>query len=172
MTRCSASESIGIADRSRTRPGPSQRSGTVEGRHRQPVHRPSRLRPRDPGRRRLGHLQDRGQPARRLRHEEIVHRQAPDQVAAALDHVGLAEPDSLILSEFSRGRALWKIGTHTALVHHVIAPSEAPFCHRDARMDLSAQTPDVPLSRARRQDSFGTRGCGASNSLSTGSSAL
>lgn len=65
---------------------------------------------------------------------KIVHRQAPDQIAAAVDHVGLTEPESRILAQLSRGRALWKIGNHTTLVRHIVAPSEEAFCDTDARM--------------------------------------
>ena len=65
---------------------------------------------------------------------KIVHRQAPDQIAAAVDHVGLTEPESRILAHLSRGRALWKIGNRTTVVSHVVAPSEQSFVDTDAKM--------------------------------------
>lgn len=65
---------------------------------------------------------------------KIVHRQAPDQIAAAVEHVGLTEPESQIVGQLSRGRAIWKIDRRTTLVEHVLAPSEQPFCDTDARM--------------------------------------
>jgi type IV secretory pathway VirB4 component len=65
---------------------------------------------------------------------KIVHRQAPDQVAAAVEHVGLTEPESEIMGQLSRGRAIWKMGHRTTLVRHLLAPSERAFCDTDARM--------------------------------------
>jgi hypothetical protein len=65
---------------------------------------------------------------------KVILRQAPDQVAAAADHVGLTDPEARIIGQLGRGRALWKVGSRTTLVRHVIAPSEAAFCYTDARM--------------------------------------
>jgi type IV secretory pathway VirB4 component len=65
---------------------------------------------------------------------KVILRQAPDQVAAAVDHVGLTDPEARIIGQLGRGRALWKVGSQTTLVRHVIAPSEAAFCDTDARM--------------------------------------
>jgi hypothetical protein len=65
---------------------------------------------------------------------KVILRQAPDQVAAAVEHVGLTEPEAAIISHLSRGRALWKVGARTTIVRHVIGPSEQSMCDTDARM--------------------------------------
>jgi type IV secretory pathway VirB4 component len=65
---------------------------------------------------------------------KIVHRQAPDQIASAVEHVGLTQPEARIMGQLARGRALWKIGAHTTLVEHVIAPSEEALCDTDQNM--------------------------------------
>ena len=66
---------------------------------------------------------------------KIILRQAPDQMEAAATHFGLTDPEARIIGQLTRGRALWKIGSRTAVVHHVIAPSEEAFCDTDARMN-------------------------------------
>jgi type IV secretory pathway VirB4 component len=65
---------------------------------------------------------------------KIILRQAPDQLDTTVAHFGLTEPEARIVSQLTRGRALWKIGGRTALVHHLIGPAEEPMCDTDARM--------------------------------------
>jgi type IV secretory pathway VirB4 component len=64
---------------------------------------------------------------------KIILRQAPDQLDQAAAHLGLTAPEVRIVSQLARGRALWKIGARTAVVHHHIAPSET-FTDTDSRM--------------------------------------
>lgn len=66
---------------------------------------------------------------------KIILRQAPDQLDAAVTHFGLTEPESRIIGQLVRGRALWKVGGRTAVVHHVIGAHEEDICDTDARMD-------------------------------------
>jgi hypothetical protein len=65
---------------------------------------------------------------------KIILRQAPDQLAAATAHFGLTVPEASIIGQLSRGRALWKLGGRTAVVHHVLAPTEMSIVDTDARM--------------------------------------
>jgi type IV secretory pathway VirB4 component len=74
---------------------------------------------------------------------KVILRQAPDQVAAAVEHVGLTTPEADIISHLRRGRALWKVGARTTMVEHVIAPSEQPLCFTDQRMGLVGSTRPV-----------------------------
>lgn len=64
---------------------------------------------------------------------KVILRQAPDQVAPAVEQVGLTEQEAAIIGHLARGRALWKVGSRTTIVRHVVAPSES-FCDTDARM--------------------------------------
>ncbi len=64
----------------------------------------------------------------------VILRQAPDQLDAT-SHFGLSEPERSIIGQLTRGRALWKVGGHTAVVHHLIAPSEEAICDTDDRMN-------------------------------------
>jgi hypothetical protein len=65
---------------------------------------------------------------------KIVLRQAPDQLVGAERMFGLTDPEVRIVGQLSRGRALWKIGGRTAVVHHLIAPREQQLCDTDSRM--------------------------------------
>ena len=66
---------------------------------------------------------------------KIILRQAPDQLAAATTHFGLTAPEANIVGQLTRGRALWKLGGRTAVVHHLIGPGEAELVDTDARMN-------------------------------------
>lgn len=65
---------------------------------------------------------------------KIILRQAPDQLDAAVAHFGLTAPEASIVGQLTRGRALWKIGGTTAVVHHVLGPAERAIIDTDARM--------------------------------------
>ncbi len=52
---------------------------------------------------------------------------------------GLTDPEVQIVGQLTRGRALWKIGGRTAVVHHLVAPAEAALCDTDARMIRTEQ---------------------------------
>lgn len=64
----------------------------------------------------------------------VLFRQSSDQVSEATELLGLTGPEAALLPRLAKGRALWKIGERTAVVSHVIGPSERGFCDTDARM--------------------------------------
>jgi hypothetical protein len=64
----------------------------------------------------------------------VLFRQSTDQVKEAADLLDLTTTERLLLPRLAKGRALWKVGGHTAVVEHVIAPAERSFCDTDARM--------------------------------------
>jgi hypothetical protein len=65
---------------------------------------------------------------------KVILRQAPDQLDAAVAHFGLTGPEASIVGQLSRGRALWKLGGRTAVVQHILGPSEWEIIDTDARM--------------------------------------
>ncbi len=65
---------------------------------------------------------------------KILLRQAPDQLAAASAHFGLTEPETRVVGQLTRGRALWHVGGHSALVQHLLASDELDLSDTDARM--------------------------------------
>ena len=64
----------------------------------------------------------------------VLFRQSTDQVREAADLLDLTTTEALLLPRLARGRALWKVGGHTAVVEHVIGPAERSFCDTDARL--------------------------------------
>jgi hypothetical protein len=66
---------------------------------------------------------------------KIILRQAPDQLDTAAATFGLSDPELRIIGQLTRGRALWKLGGRTAVVHHHIAPGpEQHLVDTDGRM--------------------------------------
>lgn len=64
----------------------------------------------------------------------VLFRQSTDQVREATELLDLTATEAALLPRLAKGRALWKVGGHTAIVEHVIAPAERQFCDTDARM--------------------------------------
>ncbi len=64
----------------------------------------------------------------------IVLRQAPGQLEIAARSFGLTEPERAIVGQLARGRALWKVGGRTAVVHHMRSAAESALCDTDTRM--------------------------------------
>ncbi len=64
----------------------------------------------------------------------VLFRQSSDQVADARALLGLTSTETQVLGRLCRGRALWKVGAHTAVVQHTIGRAERAFCDTDERM--------------------------------------
>ena len=58
------------------------------------------------------------------------------EVREATELLDLTATEAALLPRLAKGRALWKVGGHTAVVEHVIAPAERRFCDTDARMAI------------------------------------
>lgn len=67
---------------------------------------------------------------------KIVLRQAPDQLAGASELLGLTPAERGVVGHLVRGRALWKVGAHTAVVQHHLARREASLCDTDQSMRI------------------------------------
>ena len=74
----------------------------------------------------------------------VVLRQAPDQLEVAARSFGLTEPERAIVGHLARGRALWKVGGRSAVVHHVLSSAELALCDTDAGMAGTRQLPAAP----------------------------
>ena len=64
----------------------------------------------------------------------IFFQQASDQVADATELLGLTEEEARHLPRLVKGRSLWRVGEHAAIVHHVLSPAEMAFCDTDQAM--------------------------------------
>ena len=62
----------------------------------------------------------------------ILFRQPPDQIAEAQSTLGLTSVEAQLLPQLQRGRALWKIAGHTAVVQGRIHPDEFAICDTNA----------------------------------------
>jgi len=67
----------------------------------------------------------------------VMFRQPTDQVDEARNLLGLTTTEAALLPRLARGRALWKVGGHTAVVDHAIGAAERGFCDTDSRLVLS-----------------------------------
>ncbi|MEZ5229757.1 MAG: DUF87 domain-containing protein [Acidimicrobiales bacterium] len=66
----------------------------------------------------------------------ILFRQSSDQVPEATSLLGLTAVEARILPELARGRSLWRVGDHTAIVQHRIGSKEWPICDTDGRLTV------------------------------------
>ncbi len=66
----------------------------------------------------------------------VLFRQSTDQVAEATSLLGLTATEAELLPRLGRGRALWKVAGHTAVVAHVIGPDERRLVNTDGALTL------------------------------------
>jgi len=64
----------------------------------------------------------------------IVYAQETDQVQATAAALGLTDVEAEQLVHLPRGRGLWKVGRHSAIVDHILGQAEIPAVDTDARM--------------------------------------
>jgi hypothetical protein len=64
----------------------------------------------------------------------IVYAQESDQVAPTASALGLTDVEADLLIHLPRGRGLWKIGRHSAIVDHILGPAEHMVVDTDAAM--------------------------------------
>ena len=73
----------------------------------------------------------------------------------------MTEPETAIVGQLTRGRAVWKLGERTAVVHLVIGPGEWVITDTDARMTgnpagfAAGAAPAGPDSRPDERDAGG-----------------
>ncbi len=65
----------------------------------------------------------------------VLFRQSADQVPDARHLLGLSAAEAGLLPRLVRGRALWRVGGRSAVVHHVIASGEEALCDTDGAMN-------------------------------------
>ncbi|MEZ5265237.1 MAG: hypothetical protein R2755_26455 [Acidimicrobiales bacterium] len=64
----------------------------------------------------------------------VIFRQSSDQVAEAAALLDLTTTEAALLSRLVKGRALWKVGGHTAVVQHLLSSYERQLCDTDQHM--------------------------------------
>ena len=66
----------------------------------------------------------------------ILFRQPSDQIAEAAELLGLTETEQRILPRLARGRAIWHVADHRAVVQHHVSRAEAQICDTNARLTV------------------------------------
>lgn len=64
----------------------------------------------------------------------IIYAQESDQVDITANALGLSDVEADQLVHLPRGRGLWRIGRHAAIVDHILGPTELALVDTDARM--------------------------------------
>ncbi|MCK4177548.1 VirB4 family type IV secretion system protein [Aciditerrimonas ferrireducens] len=72
----------------------------------------------------------------------VVYAQAPGELAAARELLGLSSTEARLVPHLGRGRALWKVGGRSLVVQHLLGPADGPVVGTDAAM------PAAPTSAA------------------------
>ena len=70
----------------------------------------------------------------------VVYAQESDQVEPTAAALGLTDVEAEQLIHLPRGRGLWKIGRHSAIVDHILGSAEVPIVDTDARMRVATDT--------------------------------
>jgi hypothetical protein len=78
----------------------------------------------------------------------IVYAQESDQVEATASALGLSDVEADQLVHLPRGRGLWRIGQHAAIVDHVLSSTEYSLVDTDSQMRGASRT-----ARERRRTS-------------------
>ena len=63
----------------------------------------------------------------------VIFQQPADQIANTTELLGLSDVEAALLPRLAKGRALWRVGEHAAIVQHVISPAET-FTDTDSAM--------------------------------------
>jgi len=64
----------------------------------------------------------------------VIYYQAPGDVQASKELLGLTDAEAELLPTLRRGQALWKVGTRSFLVQHRLSPDELGIVDTDRRM--------------------------------------
>jgi hypothetical protein len=70
----------------------------------------------------------------------VVYAQPAGEIERAGELLGLSETEIQLVPRLRRGVALWKIGSRSFLVHHVLGPSERDLVDTDHRMNEGRTT--------------------------------
>ena len=64
----------------------------------------------------------------------VIYGQSPDETARARELLGLTDVEAEVLPELGRGVALWRVGSRSFLIEHVLGDHERQLVDTDARM--------------------------------------
>ena len=65
---------------------------------------------------------------------KVIYAQAPGEIDAAARFLDLTDAEREVVGRLGRGIALWKVGSHSSLVRHLVAPAELDMVNTDAAL--------------------------------------
>ncbi len=68
----------------------------------------------------------------------VIYAQSPDEIVHASELLDLSGTEAAILPSLGRGEALWKVGSRSFVVRHLLGKSELALVNTDARMGETA----------------------------------
>lgn len=68
----------------------------------------------------------------------VIYAQSPDEIVHAAELLDLSHTESALLPNLGRGEALWKVGSRSFVVRHMLGRSELALVNTDARMGKTA----------------------------------
>ena len=69
-----------------------------------------------------------------LSQTKVLFRTSRSDLVATQATVGLSDKEAELVAMLARGRALWRVGDHAAIVQHTVAQHEWSFARTDSRM--------------------------------------
>jgi hypothetical protein len=71
----------------------------------------------------------------------VVYAQSPDEIVSARELLGLTGTEANLLPTLGRGEAVWKVGSRSFVVRHMLGRSELQLVNTDARMTQTVNAP-------------------------------
>jgi hypothetical protein len=68
----------------------------------------------------------------------VVYAQSPDEIMSAKEYLDLTGTEANLLPSLGRGEAVWKVGSHSFVVRHMLGRAELSLVNTDARMSQTA----------------------------------
>lgn len=74
----------------------------------------------------------------------VLFRTSRPDLAFSRATLGLSDKETELIGMLARGRALWRVADHAAVVQHTVSGHEWEFCATDSRMVTDGNHPRVP----------------------------
>lgn len=68
----------------------------------------------------------------------VIYAQSPDEIVHAAELLDLSNTEASLLPSLGRGEALWKVGSRSFVVRHMLGRAELALVNTDARMGKTA----------------------------------
>ena len=79
----------------------------------------------------------------------VVYAQSEDEIIGARELLGLTSTEANLLPTLGRGEAVWKVGSRSYVVRHLLGRSEQALVDTDSRMNAEEPMPMQPIIPAK-----------------------